>query len=90
MVETMLGIWLFLLTAAAGFLCGRRAERQKRSETRRSRAPSEAVDMSWQELLRFLQYDGSDIGERERERRVTGNEADSGRHSKGIYPRRSV
>ena len=53
MVEAMLGIWLFLLTAAAGFLCGRHGRRRGQPEKRRTRAPSETVDMSWQELLRL-------------------------------------
>ena len=90
MVETMLGIWLFLLTAAAGFFCGKRSVQRERPEKRKKRSPSETVDMSWQELLRFLQYDGSDSAMREREGRVTGHEADSGRDTKGVYPRRSV
>ncbi len=90
MVEAMLGVWLFLLAAAAGFLCGRHDRRRGQPEKRRTRAPSETVDMSWQELLRFLQYDGSDSSERERERSVTENEADSGRNTERIHPRRPL
>lgn len=90
MVETMMGIWLFLLAAAAGFLCGRHGRRRGQPEKRRTRSPSETVDMSWQELLRFLQYDGSGNSERERERSVTGNEADSGRYTERIHARRPL
>jgi len=57
MVETILGIWLFLLTFGAGYLTARIAHRRQKS----ARPPHTVTgdDFGWQELLNFLQYDGS-------------------------------
>ncbi|MBP3381997.1 MAG: hypothetical protein J6L00_05055 [Clostridia bacterium] len=58
MVETVAGIWLFLLTFGAGFLAGRFSRVQHRGS---SKAPTAVTgdNFGWQELLNFLQYDGS-------------------------------
>ncbi len=60
MVETLAGIWLFLLTAAAGFLAGRYLGNKKRPEPKRGKSDVEPA-FGWQELLNFLQYDGSGL-----------------------------
>lgn len=60
MVEVMAGIWLFLLTAGAGFLCGRYGSRtRKRVPRQKQRTAHAAGEVGWRELLNFLQYDGS-------------------------------
>ncbi len=56
MIETIAGIWLFLLTFGAGFLVGRVNRGGRRGKT----VPATQNDnFGWQELLNFLQYDGS-------------------------------
>lgn len=57
MVETIAGIWLFLLTFGAGFLVGRLPRAQRRGGKTPTAAKGD--NFGWQELLNFLQYDGS-------------------------------
>ena len=60
MVETMAGIWLFLLTAGAGFLLGKHGKKTGRREKQQEkRETKQYTDFGWRELLNFLQYDGS-------------------------------
>lgn len=60
MVETMAGIWLFLLTAGAGFVCGRCSKPNRKPDRTRRQPRSDTVsEIGWRELLNFLQYDGS-------------------------------
>ena len=57
MVATIAGIWLFLLTFGAGFLTGRWYRGNHRNGKTAVTVPNE--HFGWQELLNFLQYDGS-------------------------------
>lgn len=59
MVETLLGIWLFLFTFGAGFLVGRLCRGKRRTEHKHTPAAVTDEGFGWQELLNFLQYDGS-------------------------------
>jgi hypothetical protein len=59
MVETMVGVWLLVLTMGAGFLWGRYGD-QKKAGVSRKKAKKQ-TEMGWQELLNFLQYDGSGL-----------------------------
>jgi hypothetical protein len=61
MIETMAGIWLLILTMGAGFLWGRFGGIKERSKTARKKSAGTQVEMGWQELLNFLQYDGSGL-----------------------------
>ncbi len=60
MVETLAGIWLFLLSVGAGFLWGRYGGKTPtRTHPRKKQCVQAAGEFGWQELLNFLQYDGS-------------------------------
>lgn len=94
MLETMLGIWLFLLTAGAGFLWGRYGKRDVKRTRPRGKYPADtAGEIGWQELLNFLQYDGSGklpSGNMERGD-INGETKDhTGADRAGIRPRRPV
>ncbi len=91
MVETLAGIWLFLLTFGAGFLAGRLFRTQRRG----GKAPTAPTGdhFGWQELLNFLQYDGS--GRMPANRKEIGGKSDeaqyhSGTNSPRVRTRRSV
>lgn len=94
MLETMAGIWLFLLTGGAGFLWGRYSKRAaKHSRPRRKNPTAGSQEIGWRELLNFLQYDGSGkqpSGSLERGD-INGETQDhTGADRAGIRPRRSV
>ena len=57
MVETLAGIWLFLLSVGVGFIAGRFSRPHKKG----GKTPTTLTEenFGWQELLNFLQYDGS-------------------------------
>ncbi len=59
MVETVAGIWLFLLTLGAGFLLGRLHRKGQKNSRKHTSAAVTEDGFGWQELLNFLQYDGS-------------------------------
>ncbi len=60
MVETLAGIWLFLLSVGAGFLWGRYGGKTSaRTHPRKQQCVRTTDSFGWQELLNFLQYDGS-------------------------------
>lgn len=59
MVETVLGIWLFLLTFGAGYLLGRLRCGKQKAGNKQARITATEEGFGWQELLNFLQYDGS-------------------------------
>ncbi len=61
MIETIAGIWLFILTMGAGFVWGRFSNRMGRVKISRRKSAEKQVEMGWQELLNFLQYDGSGL-----------------------------
>lgn len=90
MLETLAGIWLFLLTAGVGFLLGRYGKRTVKCQQKNKAPANTAREFGWQELLNFLQYDGS--GKQPFERRdvtsETENHTDAGRA--GVRSRRSV
>ncbi len=93
MVETMAGIWLFLLTAIAGFVAGR----VTRKSDRRTRSPKRevgAADPGLQQLLNFLQYDGSGLPytkeKTERVNRGVETQYDTSADTDRIYPRRAL
>ncbi len=57
MIQTVAGIWLFLLTFGAGFITGRIYRGTRRGGKMTPLAQPD--NFGWQELLNFLQYDGS-------------------------------
>lgn len=60
MVETLAGIWLFLLSVGVGFLWGRYGGKtHTRTHPRKQQCVHTTGGFGWQELLNFLQYDGS-------------------------------
>ena len=91
MLETILGIWLFLVTAGAGFVWGRYGKRADKPHKKRERQPADlGGEFGWQELLNFLRYDGSGAVSYER-REVDGEAKDhTGTNQAGIYRRRSL
>lgn len=56
MIEAMLGVWLLALSAGVGFFYGRYGRKTPKKE--KTAKETNAV-FGWQELLNFLQYDGS-------------------------------
>lgn len=89
MVETILGIWLFLLTFGAGFWVGQRRQGKRKSE----RTTAAEGRLGWQELLNFLQYDGS--GTVTANNKEIGGKSDeeqyySGANSARVRTRRSI
>lgn len=59
MVETMLGIWLFILTALAGYVAGRYVRRG--AQLKRQKEAGCTDDAVMRELANFLRYDGSGL-----------------------------
>ena len=59
MVETMVGVWLLVLTLGAGFVWGRYGDQKIIGKSRKK--SNKHIEMGWQELLNFLQYDGSGL-----------------------------
>ncbi len=59
MVETLAGIWLFLLTFFFGFWSGKRHGVGKKVVQKKHQKAESNEDFGWRELLNFLQYDGS-------------------------------
>lgn len=78
MVETVAGIWLFLLTFGAGVLVGR----FPRTPRRGGKTPQvKGENFGWQELLNFLQYDGS--GQMSANTKELGGKSDEEQHHGG-------
>ncbi len=91
MVETLLGIWLFLLTFGAGFFLGRLYRHRQRN----GKTPTVVADenFGWQELLNFLQYDGSGrmpAGMKERGGKSDEEQYNSGANSTRVRTRRPL
>ncbi len=92
MVETLAGIWLFLLTAAAGFLAGRYTGREKKPARKPEKGTFEP-EFGWQEWLNFLQYDGSGLPQTQHRERVNDGGETQYHGTAGtdrVYPRRRV
>lgn len=91
MLETILGIWLFLMSVGAGFLLGRYVKRPEPPKRGRAHTSAEkSGEFGWQELLNFLRYDGSGAVSDER-REVEGETKDhTGTDRAGIYRRRPL
>lgn len=93
MLEVIAGIWLFLLTAGAGFAAGRYSRKEEKP-ARRSKPQPAAQDFGWQQLLNFLQYDGSGmpLPKQSGERMDGGSEThyDTGTDTERIRPRHSL
>lgn len=93
MVETLAGIWLFLLTAAAGFLAGRYGGRGKKPERKPEKTNLES-EFGWQQWLNFLQYDGSGLPQTYQNTERVNDGGETKHHgtagAKRVYPRSSV
>ncbi len=91
MVETVAGIWLFLLTFGAGFLVGRFSRMPRRGG--KTQAAVTGDNFGWQELLNFLQYDGSGrmpAGRKERGGKSDEEQYNSGANSTRVRTRRPL
>ncbi len=91
MVETLAGIWLFLLTFGAGFLAGRFPRLQRRGG--KTPPAVSGNTFGWQELLNFLQYDGSGrmpAGIKERGGKSDEEQYNSGANSTRVRTRRPL
>ena len=71
MIEAMIGVWLVVLSAGAGFLYGRYGTKP----SKRVKPVKETnTTFGWQELLNFLQYDGSGLPLADGTERKGGND----------------
>ena len=93
MMETVMGVWLLLLTGGVGFLWGRYGKKQPKATVKSKKSATMQQEIGWRELLNFLQYDGSGklpFAEYERGD-VRGETENFSRTDRaGIHPRRSV
>ena len=93
MIETVMGIWLLLLTGSVGFLWGRYGKKKPKTWAKSKKSVTMQQEIGWYELLNFLQYDGSGkLPSVEYERGdVKGETKNFSRTDRsGIRPRRSV
>ena len=93
-LEVLLGVWLFLLTGGVGFLIGRYGKRRKSGVRPKSTGQAtEQAEFGWQELLNFLQYDGSGkppIRHLERGEITSEAKVNTDAGERGVRSRRSV